>query len=229
MKINENILSLPPYISTAWHYISAIVMKGSNLVITLKDGDSIHIPGLDPETIDLIFKTHAEQIEKKCSSELFLTSKSLEDHQQLSSIKFGFATFDGLNTMMQHNPQEMNAPDLPGVILEKIAAIAKILAPQETDSLPQDIPNCNCFHCQITRAIHQNKEEYRETDIIAEEIISDKDLQFNQWDVRSIGEKLFNVINKLDNSEQYHVFLGTPIGCNCGKINCEHIVAALRA
>lgn len=238
MKINENILSLPPYISTSWDNISSVMMKGSHLSITLKDGDSINIPGLNQEMIDLIFKIHAEQIEKKCcqnlptkfepldvdKKRLAILSQSIFGEQDVqASLKFGFATFDGLNTVMQHNPSDMNAPDLPPMILEKIGAIARIIAPDETHALPKDVPHCNCFHCQITRAIHGSTFEEEE-----EEIVSDLELQFKEWDVQPLGNQLFNV-KKIETGEEFKVFLGTPIGCNCGELNCEHIVAALRA
>lgn len=243
MKINEKILSLPPYISTAWSNISAIMMKASQISITLNDGDTINIPGLEKDVIDLIFKTHSEQIEKNCFQETEIKNKLhsllpenmlIEEHSNDASLKFGFATLDGFNTAMQHNPLEMNAPDLPQIVLQKIGSIAKILAPENSDLLPKDVPNCNCFHCQITRAINHNAMENEisvqiEDIIDDEEIVSDLELQFNQWDVKPAGEHLFSVINRLDANEEYSVFLGSPVGCNCGNQNCEHIIAALRA
>lgn len=62
-----------------------------------------------------------------------------------------------------------------------------------------------------------------------DEVVLDNELQFNQWDVEADGESVFKVTNKLDRDEEYRVFLGSPVGCNCGHVNCEHIVAALRA
>jgi hypothetical protein len=250
MKINEKILSIPPYISTTWKNISAIGMKSSQLFITLADGDTIHIPGLEKETIDLIFLTHAEQIEKysfqeteqkamqkdSASKELsFLSQSFLEENHLESSLKFGFATLDGINTVMQHNPLEMNAPDLPQAVLEKIGSIAKILSPEDSSILPTAVPNCNCFHCQITRAINLSVEveeillDVKEDQENDDEPVSDLELQFNQWEVSSESENLFTVKNKLDTDEHYIVYLGTPVGCNCGMPNCEHIIAALRA
>ncbi len=243
MKINEKILSVPPYISTAWSNISAIMMKASQISITLNDGDTINIPGLEQDVIDLIFKIHSEHIEKNCFHETEIKNKLqslmpenmlIEEHPNEASLKFGFATLDGFNTAMQHNPLEMNAPDLPQIVLQKIGSIAKILAPENSDLLPKDVPNCNCFHCQITRAINLNAMEneisvQREDIADDEEVVSDLELQFNQWDVLPAGENLFTVINRLDRIEEYSVYLGSPVGCNCGHQNCEHIIAALRA
>lgn len=246
MKINEKILSIPPYISTTWENISSIKMKGSLISITLKDGDSIDIPTLEKETIDLIFTTHAEQIEKTCFQNLYFKEAGPEiekkQHPILSQtlfgqgqhmgnfpLKFEFATLDGLNMIAEHNPQEMNAPNLPDLILEKIGSIAKIVAPDELAPLPKDVPNCNCFHCQITRTINGNMSKEINEEVIVDEVVLDDELQFNQWNVTLMGENLYKVTNKLDSDEQYNVFLGSPVGCNCGHTNCEHIIAALRS
>jgi len=244
MKINEKVLSIPPYISTTWANIASIRMKASQLSITLTDGDSINIPCLEKEIIDLIFKTHVEQIEKNNFQELNIKKNRLEmETKHLSSlfgenearelpIGFGFATLDGFNTIMQHNPQEMNAPDLPNVLLDKIESIAKMMTPEESVLLPKEIPNCNCFHCQITKTINhfaEKKSDFNELILVPiDEEVTDLDLQFNQWDVSNTGDNLFNVTNKLDALEQYTVFLGTPVGCNCGHQNCEHIIAVLK-
>lgn len=252
MKINEKILSIPPYISTTWAHISALMMKGTQLSVTLNDGDTVNVPGLEKEVIDLIFKTHAEQIEKNCFHELSMKMmKQDRDNKQLSMLSqnifgihesesamgFGFATLDGFNTIMQHDPQGMNAPDLPNVLIERIESIAKMMSPEETTHLPKEVPNCNCFHCQITKTLNHNVEKpqgfIQELDLesidFTEELVSDDDLQFSQWDIASTEENLFTVTNKLDLLEQYTVFLGDPVGCNCGQPNCEHIIAVLRA
>ena len=241
MKINEQVLSIPPYISTTWANIASIRMKAAQLSITLNDGDTIHIPCLEKEIIDLIFKTHVEQIEKNNFQELNIKKNRLEmETKHLSflfgenegrelPIGFGFATLDGFNTIMQHNPQEMNAPDLPNVLLDKIESIAKMMTPEESVLLPKEVPNCNCFHCQITKTINHFAEKKSDFTIeIFEEPITDLDLQFNQWDVVAAGVDLFTVSNKLDTLEQYSVFLGNPVGCNCGHLNCEHIIAVLK-
>ena len=44
-----------------------------------------------------------------------------------------------------------------------------------------------------------------------------------------MNDKLFTVINKLDQQEKYNVFLGEPVGCTCGKQGCEHMLAVLKS
>ena len=128
---------------------------------------------------------------------------------------------------MQHNPAQANSPDLPEEVLNKVSAIAKIVTPEDMKSLPKAEPHYNCIHCQIARAIHkgiQNMDGERED----EEEVADEELQFQQWDIKQKGE-LFVVTNRLDTAEQYHVYLGNPVGCTCGKSGCEHIVAVLKS
>ena len=47
----------------------------------------------------------------------------------MGQMRVGFAGFDEAGQMMQHNPAQADAPDIPFEILQKIAAIAKIIAP----------------------------------------------------------------------------------------------------
>ena len=62
-----------------------------------------------------------------------------------------------------------------------------------------------------------------------EEIVSDAELHFREWDIKQLEKQLYNVTNPLDTTEHYQVFLGTPLGCTCGKTNCEHIRAVLNS
>lgn len=241
MKINEKIISIPPYISTHWGQISAIHMKGASLAITLNDGDGINIPNLTADTIDTIFRFHAEHLDSQLPSQLPFpfASKNLqketsfkpfENFQETSESPFrlAFGSLEGgVGSALQHNPAQANSPDLPPEILQKISAIAKIISPEDAQSLPKAEPNCNCFHCQIAKAMSPVQSNMKEEP--AEEIISDEELQFQQWEIQQAGDKLFTVINRLDSKERYSVFLGHPVGCTCGKQGCEHMVAVLKS
>src|ERR1041385_5716295 len=65
MKIDNKMLSIPPYISTSWNYVDGLYMKGATLVITLFGGESVNVPGLKPEIIEAIFAAHAESLEQE--------------------------------------------------------------------------------------------------------------------------------------------------------------------
>lgn len=232
MKINDKILSIPPYISTTWHNVRALHLRGNYLVVNLTDGETIQIPNLKQDTLELIFHTHAEFIDKESSIPPNKINnplvQSLFNMDSDSPFKLGFGGIEGLGAPLQHNPENMNAPDIPGPILQKIASIAKVMAAEEAACLSKPEPHCNCMYCQIARAIHN--ETTTPIDKEPEEHpVSEDDLTFRQWDIVQTGDKLFNVINRLDGKEKYSVYLGHPVGCTCGKTGCEHIVAVLKS
>lgn len=232
IKITDKILSVPPYISTSWARIAALHMKGSLLAITLVDGDTLHIPNLNSETIHLIFQHHATYLDKEYPTPSpsiadSAPAKNNMESQGKSAIRLTFGTsLDGLGNMMQHNPDQIDAPDLPPEILQQIGTIAKIITPPDELVLPKAELNCNCFHCQIIRALNP---ESPSPSVAEETEVLEQDLQFQQWSITQTGENLFCVINRLDEHEKYNVFLGQPVGCTCGQSGCEHILAVLKS
>jgi len=149
-------------------------------------------------------------------------------------FKFGMGSIDGFGGVLQHNPEHANAPHMPSEILNKITSIAKIVAPEEAMEVPQPEPHCNCPHCQIARAINEGMGNtvrpfsIEETQMV-EESVTEQDLSFQQWSIEHLGDQLFTVVNKLDSLEKYNVYLGSPVGCTCGKEGCEHILAVLHS
>lgn len=232
MKINDKILSVPPYISTNWNYVKSIQMKGPFLVIILIGGESINIPNLKNEVVEQIFAAHAAYLEKvdEQPKELSSTSQTIlnADGGDMP-FKFGIGSIDGMGNPLMHNPSQKDAPDIPKPILEKIAAIAKIISPEDITAMPKAEPNCNCLHCQIVRTINSVVEPALIAKEEQEEMVNDDELHFQQWDIYQTGEKMFNVTNRLDTLERYSVYLGYPVGCTCGRTNCEHIVAVLKS
>lgn len=237
MKINEKVLNLPPYLSTTWFHVAALHMKGNLLVVSLTDGNTVTIPGLPKDIVDSAFRYHALFLENE---EIQTTSPSIRNQnpenellfngQSGSTIRFAIGPMGELGQMMQHNPAQANAPDLPSEILQKVSALAKMIAPEDETVLPKPEPSCNCFHCQIARAInHSAREEEIEPSLEHEEVVHDEELQFQQWTITQTGEKLFSVTSRLDESEKYHVYLGHPVGCTCGQDGCEHILAVLKS
>ncbi len=229
IKITDKILSLPPYISTTWSRIADLIMKGDVLVITLLSGESVHIPNLKQEEIESIFNHHIIHMDKESENAIldFSSAKDLIEKNE-GSIRFAIgSSIDGIGNMMQHNPSQFNAPNLPPEILQKISTIAKIISPNDEMSFPKPEEGCNCFFCQIARTLNGKHNEHPH--LVEEATISDEELQFQQWDIQQTDENLYSVINRLDPFEKYSVFLGQPIGCTCGKQGCEHILAVLKS
>jgi hypothetical protein len=236
IKIDDKILSIPPYISTKWSNIAAIHMKGNVLVVTLNDGESINIPGLPEDIVDAIFSHHSTFLEKEPAKETNFGTPMFfggPGEGADSAFKLNFNSLENMGTAMQHNPAQADAPDLPPEILEKIAAISKIVRPDDPNLIPKAEPHCNCMHCQISRAIAKGANDDGKViePVISsiEEEVKVEDLTFQQWDVKQAGDQLFTVTNRLDNVEHYNVFLGNPVGCTCGKQGCEHIIAVLKS
>ncbi|MBT3394766.1 MAG: hypothetical protein HN411_06665 [Waddliaceae bacterium] len=256
MKITEKILSIPPYISVSWHDITAVHVEGDKkdsprvVIIILIDGSRVEIPDLSDDIIDTIFDIHASYLEHEPENGSLLDPDSQEFQDKLSDaftqasdlmkwsggdvenqgpipgeipMQFGMGgNIDGMGDILHHNPEYANAPSLPDEILTKISAISSIIA-DDTDIYESlsAVDGCNCIHCQIVRAMRGDVEE------LDEEEVSDEDLKFREWDISQIGEKLYEVSNPLDSTEHYNVYLGEPMGCTCGKKNCEHLRAVL--
>ncbi|MDN3505088.1 MAG: hypothetical protein P0S95_05900 [Rhabdochlamydiaceae bacterium] len=241
MKINAKFLSLPPHISTSWSNITSIQVVQDNgvesLAIILKDGHIIRIPGLAQEIINLVFLHHSEYLEKESSTESNSISTSIPQGTidlQKAIPNFGIPLqfgVDGLQGIggMQHNPEQANSPDLPPEILKKISQVASALGVEDDAlAIPAAEPHCNCMFCQVARAMTGNeKESTLETEEV--EAVSEEDLKFREFDIDQKGDKLYEVTNPLDKSEQFQVYLGSPVGCTCGKKDCEHIKAVLNS
>lgn len=240
MILNDKYLSLPPFISTSWDKVLSLRFDGEALHIDLTNGQSVNIPSpaLPPEIIEMIFKAHAAHLSKSESQENLMGVEGLKfqvaSDKVGDSIKLGINPFEGMNGTLQHNLEMANAPDLPKELVNRITTITKIVAGEEIKNFPKGEPHCNCFYCQIARSLHnQNVDEEIvdeiSTKVIPEEIVSDQELEFQQWQIQPSGNQLFTVTNKLDTNEQYNVYLGDPVGCTCGKQGCEHVIAVLKS
>ncbi len=245
MRINSKFFSLPPYISTSWNNVIALRLKDNILSISLADGDIIEIPDLNKELIALIFEAHQTFLENEVASERTPSKASeikqvnplpaQENNSLEHPFKIGFATLDHLGSALEHNPSQAESPEIPKEILQKIAAIAKIVAPEDLSHFKVEphYRHCNCLHCQISRAIENGSQDLKENSPgisnTVEPSVSDEELQFCQWDITQTGEKMYLVANRLEPGEKYSVYLGEPIGCTCGKPGCEHVLAVLKS
>lgn len=233
LKINNKILSIPPFISTTWSRIASIRMRDNVLSITLTMGETIDIKGLSEDQILEIFSFHAQHLEKVDEGEVRNRPiKDLEFFKQAmfggeaATINLAFGSVDGLVSGMTHQPEQSDAPDLPKEVIDKIREIVSAIGILDEVSVVDPEPNCNCFHCQITRAF---KEELPQQLSHDEEIVQEEDLRFEDWKVQQTGANLFVVVNPLDQQDKYNVYVGDPIGCTCGQQGCEHLIAVLKS
>jgi hypothetical protein len=229
MKINSKILSVPPYISTAWENVFSLQFDppSSQLVVLLKNGARIFIPHLTRDQLDMIFSCHSEFLEKHSKSSLAsLSGNTLSVGMIPGAV--GIGELGRLTGVMQHDPSQKDAPPIPKEVLDKISHLTNAMGiSSETFRLLESEPHCNCPYCQLARAFSQ---EHRESpEILPEEEISSQELKFREWDIEQVGDKLYNVSNPFDKQEHYQVYLGNPVGCTCGKSKCEHIVAVLHS
>jgi len=85
MKINNSILSIPPYISTSWKNILSLHVEHTStnekeLIITLTNQSKIFVPNLEDSLLEEIFNTHATFLEKNANSSI-----TTKEEQKLSS------------------------------------------------------------------------------------------------------------------------------------------------
>lgn len=257
MEVNSRFISIPPLLSVSWQQVACLYQEEELLIVVLVNGTSVELSNLPTEMIEKLFAAHLAYMRRTTNTLLrlptlskeaqgnhsFIAPTSLEEpaplvpSEQIANVRLSFSPMDGIGSALQHDPAMASAPNIPTDILMKFAAIAKILAPEEIDSLPKAEASCNCMHCQIVKAIQVELTkagtpalDEPKTANCEEEIISENELQFQQWEIKPTGngDKLFSVINKIEPKEQYRVFLGDPIGCTCGTDGCEHVIAVLK-
>lgn len=248
MKITDTIISIPPYISTTWDNVASLHMEEGVLFITLREGGkTVAIAALDRSIIEQIFSAHASFLEAHLPVHPVAhprPQRGANNIEQLFTFPFrlgaglgagggGAASIESMGQVLQHNPVYSELPPIPEEVANKIATLSKIISEEEILAMPAAEANCNCMYCQINRILRKEvlKEENTLPDhpALGGEKISSADLHFDQWKVELVGDKIYQVTNKLDPQEQYTVHLKDPIGCTCGKSNCEHIVAVLRS
>jgi hypothetical protein len=233
MRINHKILSIPPFISTSWSNISSLHVESRDsqlvLIIDLVQGSQIEIPNLEGSVIEAVFAAHAKYLEEESAVPQLQATGG-------APVSFAFGLegvegMDGLGGLLQHNAEQANSDPLPEEVLSKIGSISKAMGIDAAHSLPKAEPHCNCPHCQISRAMHGEKQERAENLIPPppEEDVSEEDLKFRVWDIAQTEGDLYTLTNPLDAKEHYNVYLGDPIGCTCGEKNCEHIRAVLNS
>jgi hypothetical protein len=239
MKLTKRMLSLPPFLSTPWRNVLAMHVKpGSELsqatlIVQLTDGTLVEIPGLPPQVLYQIFAAHAEAVESGGADPLAPSDNKPTVQERFIGVPFRIGsggTFEHMGTMLQHDLTQADAPDLPPQVLSRVAGIAQILGAEVAETLPQAETGCNCFHCQIARAIHRGADANREQRPPDDEV-TDADLRFRTWDIEPCTEDkdAYYVTNAENRQQRYTVHLGETIGCTCGEKNCIHIQAVLKS
>ncbi len=233
MKITQKILSIPPYISTSWTNVASLHVENQHtrlvLVITLVNGMHIEVPNLDTSILKTIFAAHAHSIEAETKAPQQKAAFPAPLEQILSlSLPIKEIELESLGTLLQHNPDQADSPNLPEELMQKMGELSRTLGIKDNALIPQPEPDCNCMHCQIATALRKGLVEEVPAEL-EEEIVHDNELQFRTWDIMQTGEKLFAVSNPMDSLEHYNVYLGEPVGCTCGQNHCEHIRAVLNS
>jgi hypothetical protein len=239
MKISSKIFSIPPYISTRWEYVQSLRVSNNLLIATLKDGSSCSIPDLSKDTIEQIFTYHADSVEtsnqqKEDLAQMVEGMRSGFKELLNMLTKLGQNALSSIGKALEHDPNNANLPELPPDMVKKVQMLLKIIPKEDILAMPEGEPDCNCMYCQINRILRESSLsiDTSQPDILAEggtETVEEKDLEFSEWIVEPIQDKLYKVTNKLDPKEEYRVFLGDPIGCTCGKPHCEHVLAVLKS
>ncbi|MDB2613873.1 hypothetical protein N9Y92_01790 [Chlamydiales bacterium] len=236
IKINDKLISIPPYISTKWQNINSICVKKGDLMISLTDGETVEVPELSTEIQKEIFRTHAQVLEGQPAIKQennpfpFKMFNPFGESATPTAdlMKFSLASPE-MGNIMQHSMEHQNAPDLPKELVDKISQILKVILPNDPDITPKAEPHCNCPHCQIARSFFPQKDGEQEPEEKEEEIIKEDELTFNQFLIEPLGNNRFQVTDKLSPNESYAVYLGTPVGCTCGNEGCEHVIAVLKS
>ena len=236
MKITDTIISIPPYISTTWDNVQSLHMENSDIIFALKDGKSIRIPHLTSQVVEQIYSAHVHFLEAHTglpSSPSQPLQKAPFSLEQILPFRLNVGSTDAMGQVLQHNPAFSGLQSMPEEAVDKISMLSKIIPADEIRAMAEPEINCNCMYCQIVRILKKTLEPKKENlpDHLAggEDKISEEELRFEQWIVEPQQDNVYKVTNKLDPQEQYTVRLSDPIGCSCGKPNCEHIVAVLRS
>ncbi|MCB1118544.1 MAG: hypothetical protein KDK65_01145 [Chlamydiia bacterium] len=229
MKQFEKFFNLPPHLVTQWDDIKALYIKDNTLHVALHEGETILIPHLNQEMVEQIFIAYGKHMNEEAE----------QSHSLLEAIKlpfpggfFGaeigidlpFKVSEGFQSIVHHDPKGTKAPDLPKELLDKLSRMAQMMLAHNPQAFSKAEADCNCFHCQIARELVQQT--------LDAEDVHEEDLHFApEWDVTPIDhdEKRYRVASRLNPDQSYQVHLGNPIGCTCGKNNCEHIIAALKS
>lgn len=241
MRINNKILSIPPYISTSWKQIASLKAEKKEgilqLHITLQDGSYTLIPQIESPIVDAIFSSHAKYLESETPQEKQPPVPFFFETQRLSSsalleppFPLPFPGFKNLTSLLQHDSERSLEVNFPKEMLDKIENLTRAMGIEDLRLLPKEEPHCNCPHCQIARSMKKAFEDNIETEesgIDLDEEVTEQDLLFKSWHIYPLENQNYKVVHPDNKDELYHVSLGSPLSCSCGSNQCEHIRSVL--
>src|SRR5262245_28614291 len=106
MKINSQILSIPPHILTSWENVSGLYIQDEKLFIVLNNGKTVSIENLSSNTIQTVYRTYESFLEKRANTPQDTASTSTTStFGALTSdfpIQLGIGSLDNLGNAMQH-------------------------------------------------------------------------------------------------------------------------------
>ena len=236
IKITKHLLSIPPYVSSRWEFIQSLRVQEQRLIVTLKDGSSCTVPSLSQEELSQIFIAFSSYAQQPEGEEVFKKDIS----QLVEGMKKGFSEFVNMITKasgqalgfaksLEHDPSNAHLPPLPPEARKRVEMLLQIVPEDEILAMHEPIADCHCMYCQVQRLLREAISRKKHPTEEEEEPVDESELKFTEWTVEPLADKLYSVRNKLNPQEEYRVFLGEPLGCTCGKANCEHIIAVLRS
>lgn len=234
MICNEHFFSYPPHLSISWKEVAAIITDKNEpgILFLLKNGSEITLPDLSMKELEQVFIYHAKHLEQTAIREIvrdlppptqLISGGMIQRTQNSEAMHFMVGNRNSLQSAQEHNPEDSNAPLIPKEVLIKLIKINKIITGNDNMNLGKAEPHCNCFHCQMARVLDQDLQT--ET----EEVITENDLSFQDWEIQQTETNQFTVTNKLNKQEAYKVSLGEPVTCTCGVKGCEHVLLVLKS
>ncbi|MBM3198803.1 MAG: hypothetical protein FJZ58_06075 [Chlamydiae bacterium] len=225
IRVSSQSLSVVPYISTSWSQVSSLksIPQDENweLWISLQEGSFVTIPGLTQTDLEEIFSAHASYLENS-------SRPSLQDTSLLtSSFPLTFTEFQGLTTLLHHDPDKSNHIELPKELQDRIIALVATIPLKESLILPQAEPHCSCPHCQMVRLVEQGMQ--LPSSFCEEQETMNEETPLPSWDIKQVGKDEYLLTSTEFSQETYTVHLDSPVRCSCEINGCEHIQAVLKS
>lgn len=232
MKINSNVISIPPYITTSWENVNVINVeidkdKKKILIISLESGDQIKIPELSDEDIHNVTSSFESFIEKTSNEQNFVDHNSMisgltEVFQQfINDGKTSQATMSqspGIGVVkvpLGHSALHSNMPIFDPESLRNIIKTIKAIGEGRNLFEKGEYQECcNCIYCQACKFLQEEKTENE---------LKEENLEFaSSWNVEEVNSNEYLVSNK-ENNSTFNVKLEPSVACSCGSNKCEHI------